>query len=60
MPQLFVVIAGNIVSDSNDAAPNAIEVFSSIEAAESFGALYDYYDVKEHTLDPVVYKQFFN
>lgn len=60
MPQLFVVIAGNIVSDLNDAAPNAIEVFSSIETAEAFGALYDYYDVNERTLDPVVYNQFFN
>lgn len=60
MSQLFVVVAGNIVSDLNDDVPNAVEVFSTQDAADAFGALYDYCDVKERTLDPVVYNQIFN
>jgi hypothetical protein len=58
--KLFIVVAGNIVSDLNEDAPNAVEVFSSYETAEAFGALYDYYDVKERDLDPVVHNQVFN
>lgn len=60
MTTLFIVVAGNIVSDLNEDAPNAVEVFSSREAAEAFGALYDYHDVKERNLDPVVHNQVFN
>jgi len=54
MTAVYVVVAGNFVDDYNDDAPNAVEVFSTQEAADAFGALYDYFNVTEKTLDPVV------
>ncbi len=57
MSTVFVVVAGNIVDDFNEDAPNAVEVFTTQEGAEAFGALYDYYTVTEKKLDPTVQMQ---
>lgn len=54
MSTVFVVVAGNIVDDFNDDAPNAVEVFTTAEGADEFGALYDYFTVTEKKLDPIV------
>jgi hypothetical protein len=55
MTTLYLVTAGNVIyEDVTEDVSNPVEIFDNFQAAEEFGALFDFHSIVEKTLNPVV------